>query len=46
MFEDPVEDIIKILYGPIHAKIYTIVKTKKKITEPELRSNFSENEIE
>ena len=40
MFEDPVEDIIKILYDQLEAKIYTIVKSKKKIKQKDLRSYF------
>ena len=46
MFTDPAEDIIKILYGPIEGKIYSIMKSKKKLVEPELKSYFNNiNEI-
>lgn len=40
MFDDPVEDIIKILYGPLEGKIYSFMKTKKKITLEDFRANF------
>ena len=33
MKSDPAEDIIKILYGPLEGKIYSIIKSKKKITD-------------
>ena len=36
MKSDPVEDIIKILYGPLEGKIYSIVKNKKKVTDTEI----------
>ena len=40
MFNDPVEDIIKILYGPMEGRLYSIMKSKKKILESELKTNF------
>ena len=40
MFNDPVEDIIKILYGPMEGKLYSIMKSKKKILESELKTNY------
>ena len=38
MSSDPAEDIISILYGRIEGKIYSIMKTKKKLTTTELKS--------
>ena len=40
MFNDPVEDIIKILYGSQEGKVYSIMKSKKKILESELKANL------
>ena len=45
MLSDPAEDIIKILYGPTEAKIYSIMKSKKKISEPELKSLLDNNDL-
>ena len=43
MTTDPGEDIIKILYGPFEANVYSIMKAKKKLTEPELKQELDNN---
>jgi hypothetical protein len=45
MFIDPAEDIIKILYGPFEGKLYSMIKSKKKIEEPQLKSMLDNNEL-
>jgi len=45
MLSDPAEDIIKILYGPTEAKIYSIMKSKKKIFEPDLKLMLDNNDL-
>ena len=38
MYKDPVENIIKILYGELEGKIYSLVKSNKNITIKELNT--------
>ena len=40
MTTDPGEDIIKILYGPIEANVYSIMKAKKKINRARIKTRI------
>ena len=44
MKSDPLEDIIKILYGQLEGKIFSIIKSKKKVRDTELISILTQSE--